>query len=355
MKRFKVGAIGTAWATRSPLPTFQQYPRTELVAVCSAHLDRARSTADQFGAPLAFDDYREMVKLPELDIIYICSPVFLHLPMVLAAAEAGKHILCEKPLAVNSAEGTEMVNAVESRGLAHAVAITMRFFPYTIAIRRLVEDGFVGELRQFMVRQWMPVGPGTKRPWTWLHEASLGGGLVGAMGSHYIDLVRSLFGEFAQVSALARTHLTDSIGPDGEIKKATAEDAFNIQATLRNGAMISINYGLGLPPAAPFLLEIYGTKGSIVMDHENNLLVAEAGDRELRAYQTPDPGFPDEVEHAAVPRFGKVIHNLLTSIEEGKQRSPDLVDALRCQEVIDAVHRSAREGATVHLSELSPA
>ena len=154
-KVFKVGVIGTSWAARIPLPTIQSYRRTEVVAIASARIERAQEAAEKFGADRAFDDYREMVRLPDLDIVYVGGPVHLHHPMAIAALEEGKHVLCEKPLGVNVAEAREMLDLAERDGLRHAIAFTMRHYPWAFAIKQLIDDGFLGQLRHVNIAWFM--------------------------------------------------------------------------------------------------------------------------------------------------------------------------------------------------------
>jgi predicted dehydrogenase len=344
-KRYKVGAIGTAWAAQSPLPTFASYPDVELYAVCSARLERAQAAAKQFGAPLAFDDYREMLRLPELDIVYVGAPVYLHHPMTVAAAEAGKHILCEKPAAVNAKEAREMLEAAERNHVAHISAFTMRFFPHTLHIKQLVDEGFIGQVRHVSIKQWAgwPVGT-PSRPWTWLNDAALGGGYLGAMGSHYIDLVRYWFGEWATVAGQTRTWNPDLLDERGAPRQATADDAFALLGTLENGGVVTIQLGFGNRAGTGFQAEIYGSSGSIVVDNDLTVRVAGPTDRALHAVEVPEPSFPELAARSAVPRFGFLIHKLIEAIEGGGEQHPNLVDSLRCQEVIDAVHRSQTQG-----------
>ncbi|MCL6646783.1 MAG: Gfo/Idh/MocA family oxidoreductase [Chloroflexi bacterium] len=354
-KRYKVGVIGTAWAARSPLPTFASYPPVELYAICSARLERAREAAERFGAPLFFDDYRTMVQLPELDIVYIAAPVYLHHPMTLAAAAAGKHVLCEKPAAVNVREAQEMLAACQQAGVAHAMAFTMRYFPHTLYIQRLVAEGFLGDLRHAAIQQWagFPAG-GPLRPWSWLNDASLGGGYLGAMGSHYIDLLRAWFGEWESVTGLLRTWQTEYLANDGSIKTATAEDAFAILGTLANGALVTIQWLFGCRAASGQRIELYGSHGSIVVDQDLQVHLAGPQDRALQPVTVPEPDFSESVARAAAPRFAQIVAHLIEAIESGEPRHPNLEDGLRCQEVMDAVRRASAAGLP-KIREAAPA
>ena len=109
---YRMGVIGTSWAAAAPLPAFSTYDGIELHAITSGRRERAEAAAAKYGVPHAFDDYHEMLAMPEIDIVYVGGPNELHRPMVIAAAKAGKHIIAEKPIGLDSAEGREMTTVV---------------------------------------------------------------------------------------------------------------------------------------------------------------------------------------------------------------------------------------------------
>ncbi len=362
-KVYKVGAIGTSWAARIPLPTFQSYRRTEIVAIASARMERAQEAAAKFGADRAFDDYREMVRLPDLDIVYVGGPVHLHHAMVMAALEAGKHVLCEKPLALNVAEAREMVDLAERSGLRHVVAFTMRHYPWAFAIKQLIDDGFLGQVRHanvawFMGRAATPPagsaaaarGRNPNQPWSWVNDSGMGGGMMGAMGSHYIDLMRYFIGEYKEVWGATRSWRKEAPVEGGGVKEVTADDGFALQATMAGGAAFSLHLSGAVRPGSGSRLELYGSEGSIVLDGEV-LRVAGPGDGELRPYEIEERELPDNIGETALPRFGLMIHKLIQGIEDdGYQVSPNLVDGLRCQEVNDAIKSSQLDGRRVEIT-----
>ncbi|GIW08234.1 MAG: hypothetical protein KatS3mg060_3039 [Dehalococcoidia bacterium] len=238
-----------------------------------------------------------------------------------------------------------MLDAAERNRVAHISAFTMRFFPHTMHIKRLVDEGFVGEVRHISIEQWAgwPAGM-PPRPRTWLNDAELGGGYLGAMGSHYIDLVRYWFGEWATATGQLRTWNPDVLDEQGQLTKATADDGFAVLGTLENGAIVTIQLGFGNRAGTGFQLEIYGSAGSIVVDNDLKIRVAGPHDRDLQPIDIPDPVFPEMAARSAVPRFGLLVHKLINAIETGTPEHPNLLDALRCQEVIDAVHRGQSTG-----------
>lgn len=352
-KIYRVGAIGTAWAARSPLPSFKTYPRTELVAIASARLARAQEAATNFGAAHAFDDYRQMYAMDDIDIIYVGAPVDLHHPMAIEAAAAGKHILCEKPLSRNVKEGREMVDAFESRGLAHVTAFTMRNYPVFQHIRNLIDQGVLGDLRHVSITEFRGAPAGAPpRTWTWLNDANKGGGFLGGMGSHFIDIMRFLGYEFRSVFGQTRIWRPEVPGDDGKTYEATAEDSFGFLATLDTGAVMTVQLSSVVRPGTGRRVELYGSNGTIVIEGEDKLSVATGTDSELKPVEIPAPAFSADVMSTAVPRFGKMIELLIEQIEGGAHARPDLEDALRCQEVMDAIRLSQQRGAVVSIDEL---
>jgi len=348
-RTFRVAAIGTAWAAQSPLPALSSHPRTELVAICSARLGRAKEAADKFGAKQAFDDYEKMIADVDPDIVYVGGPVGLHKPMVLAAARAGKHVICEKPLAVDAEEGRVMLAAVEEKKLAHAVTFTMRSFPAPMRVKALLDAGAVGEIRHINIAFWFSIPPNVPRTFGWLNDASKGGGMLNAMGSHYIDLTRHFAGEFARVNGETRIWRTELPDEHGHARTVTADDSFMMTATLKNGAALSMHMSSEACAGSGTRFEIYGSEGSIVMDNADSVRVSKKGEAALSDVEIGTPAFSADALQCKVPRFGQLISDCINWIETGTTASPNMRDALRCQQVIDGLRASSSEGRSIVL------
>jgi len=358
---YRVGVIGTSWAAKSPLPTFQSYDGIELAAVCSGRLERAQATAEQFGAPVALDDYRDLVAMPEVDIVYVGSPVALHHSMAVAAAEAGKHLLLEKPLALDAAQGAEMLTAARTAGVAHIVAFTMRHFATHVLVQRLIDEGVVGEPRHLAITQFGGSAVGAPpRGWSWWSDRSQGGGVLGAMGSHYIDLTRYWLGDFAEVSGRLRTWQAEAPDEAGQMHEVTSDDGFAFAGSMRSGAAVTVHMSYAVRPGPARRIELYGEQGTVVIEGDElapggaRVLVTRPGESALSEVEVPPLELGDVARASAVPRFGLMIEKLLAAIETGERQSPDIEDALRCQEVLDAVRRSSDEGSVVRLPDPTP-
>ncbi|MCY4641081.1 MAG: Gfo/Idh/MocA family oxidoreductase [Chloroflexi bacterium] len=353
-RTYRMGVIGTAWAAAAPLPAFSTYEGIELHAIASGRRERAEAAAEKYGIPHASDDYREMLAMPELDMVYIAGPNELHRPMVLDAAAAGKHILCEKPIGLNAAEGREMIAAVEAAGVAHVVCMTMRPFATHAYARRLVAEGVIGEPRHYSYTQFAGWGG---RGWGWHRDASRGGGMLMAVGSHYIDMAREFVGEWASVSCELR-HWTEEV-PDAEgtMHRVTADEGFALLGSSRSGAAITIHTSANVPGVRGRRVELYGSEGGVVIDGDElgsgaTVRVSRFSEGgQPRVVEVPPPDDPPEVAACAERRFGTMAHALIRAIESGEPQEPNLVDALRVQEVLDAAVRSAREGVVVRLPD----
>ncbi|GIW08847.1 MAG: oxidoreductase [Dehalococcoidia bacterium] len=364
-KTYGVGVIGAGWALVNPVPTFQTYPATRVTAICSRRPESVEAAARRFGIPVALTDYRELIARPDVDIVYICTPVALHHPMVLAAAEAGKPILCEKPLSVDAAQGGEMVDAVESRRLPNIVAFTLRHYPWSLHVKRLVDSGAIGDVRQIVITQFRsdPLagrsldvarsgGGLPPQTWTWLHDANQGGGMLGAMGSHYVDIVRFFFGDYQDVSARTATLRPALVDENGIQRDATAEDTFALLATLHNGASLTLQFSSVSAVGLDRRLEFFGSEGAIVVEGDNAMRIAKRGES-FRPEPIPTPELSPAVLGSQTPRFGLMIEKLINWIETGHSESPDMRDAFECQRVLDAIRRSSAERRTVRLDEVT--
>jgi predicted dehydrogenase len=377
-KKYGVGALGTAWTAQTPLPTFKTYDETEIIAIGSGRLERAQLAADYFGAKYAFSDYLEVINHPEVDIVYIGSPVYLHKEMVMAAAKAGKPLMCEKPMAVSSQEAREIVDAVTKANVPNVVLFTMRNFAENRYLEKLRNEGFFGEIRNINGLNWNPSAPGNRPGWGWQNDASLGGGIIGGLGSHFLDLIRWLFGEWQSVSAVTSIVNETLADPQGVERPVTAEQSFSMFGILETGARATVQVNVVGGPVTPRRFEVYGTHGTVdcegkitiapwplpgpkpefagygpgILDYLPDVRIGKAGERTLAPIECPDPDFTEAVRNCAVPRFGEMLRKLIDQIEGREVDAPTVVDGLRCQEVMDAIQISAAEGRRVDIAEV---
>src|SRR2546428_8979440 len=211
--KLRVGVIGTGFGAEVQIPAFLAHPRVEMAAVPSGTPGRAGEVAGRYEIPQAFDDYREMVAKANLDLVSITSPPDTHHPAALAALARRRHVLCEKPMALNAAQAEEMLREADRQGVTHLIDHELRFNPNRRKIKRLIEERFIGAPRHALITV---VGTGradATSPRTWRSDATAGGGILCAQGPHEIDLVRCVLAVVAAISGSTETYVKERPDP----------------------------------------------------------------------------------------------------------------------------------------------
>ena len=203
-RKLRFGVIGAGeFATVCHLPGLQSHPQAEVVALCRRQHDEGRSIADRFGVPDVHTDYRELCERDDLDAVTIATPNAVHAEQVITALNCGKHVFCEKPIATNVAQATEMVCAAESRGKVHQVAFTFRYNYGVQELRRRVRAGDIG--RPYYTRIQYDGWAGLRSDFKagWRDKSSMaGGGVLYDFGSHLFDILRYVLGPIDLVTGL---------------------------------------------------------------------------------------------------------------------------------------------------------
>ena len=232
-ERVRVGVIGTSWwADAFHLPALASHPRAQLAAICGRNRERADEMAKKYSIPLIFTDYRDMIEKTGLHAIVVMTPDDLHYPMTMAALDAGLHVLCEKPLALNVQQARAMYEKAEATGVKHMVYHTYRWMPNYRYLKKLIDDGYVGRLFHAHFRFLMSYG--LQARYRWRFDRQRANGILGDLGSHMIDMARWLAGDVARVSAHLGVY-GDRPRPDGQAYDR-ANDATIVAMEFANGA-----------------------------------------------------------------------------------------------------------------------
>jgi predicted dehydrogenase len=336
---FRVGVIGTGFGATVHVPAFKAAPDFELVAVMSRRREKAEGVAAEHGIGWFGNDVRAMLREVELDAVSIAMPGPLHHELALAAAEAGKHVLCEKPFATSLAEAREMLDAVRRAGVGAAVNHEFRMIPARQEFRRMVGDGFLGSL--FDVRAVLDMGMllNASRTWTWWSDRAQYGGMLQAMSSHLLDFLLWTFGDITALSGRLDTFIRSRRTEDGAERAVTSDDANAALLRFASGAsgLLFVN---GVARAQRSIIEAHGSDGSLMIDN-NQLLVAR------------EPGKFEPVDVSGIQGQGPIVW--MTAYLERVARvfrgeSDDVVasfeQGVRVQAVMDAIHRSSDQGGT---------
>ncbi len=232
----RVGIIGTGWGAKAQVPAFRE-AGLDVVGIAGRSPERTRDTAKELDLQ-PFDDWRALIE-SNVDLVTIVTPPSEHLAMAIAALEAGKHVVCEKPTAMNAEEAEQLVIAV--RRHPDRIAIIdheLRFLPsFRAARERIGED--LGKFWYAEVRYSSPVRGDANRAWNWWSDAEQGGGIWGAVGSHFVDPLRYLVGEIEAVQATLHTFIGERPYDDGR-RKVTADDFAAVHARLRGGGIAAM-------------------------------------------------------------------------------------------------------------------
>ncbi|NOY42633.1 MAG: Gfo/Idh/MocA family oxidoreductase [Planctomycetes bacterium] len=342
-----------------------------LQVVCGRSKDRVQKFANRWGWQDIETDWRRVVERDDVDVIDVATPTALHHDLVVAAAEAGKHIFCEKPFALNSREAEAMFNAAESAGVTHYLNHNYRRCPAVRLAKTLIDEGKIGRIfhwRGAYLQSWI-VDPEFPLVWQ-LQKELAGAGPQFDLNSHSVDLARYLVGDIAQVTAMTAKFVTERPLPsdtatafqgstEGNAKgPVTVEDAATMVVQFENGALGSFEssrFAMGRKNYNTF--EIYGSRGAIGFNLErmneleyfsNDDSECEQGFRTILATEPKHdyianwwpPGHTIGYEH----EFTHAVVDFVEAVANGKPIEPNFSDGLACMKVLEAGLRSAQSG-----------
>ena len=352
-----IGIIGVGFGAQVHVPAFRS-EGWDVAAICSRTREKAQKAADEAGIPSVYTDPMELIRRDDLAAVAIITPPGAHHPLSIAALKAGKHVLCEKPFALDAKQGEEMLAAAEKSGKTAMIAHEFRHTPQRAYIRQLVAEDYIGKFQlcalELFLDRYVSREP---RALTWQAYQSEGGGLLGALGSHYIDGLRFWFGEIASVTgwlAGLRPDMVDTA--TGKIVKAETDDTFSFMVTFKNGGMATMTSSFAVTPAHGAKIAVMGERGTLIAEHpgpnplENGVVVASRDGAPLEALKTPAQytPFADPRDHRLMA-FRLLVRDFTKGIEQGSSPAPNFTDGLRCQRVLDAVRESSSLGRTVNL------
>ena len=300
MRRVRWGLIGCGdIARRRVAPALRDLPNCELVAVSRARAELAEAFAREFEARRWHADWRRLLADEEVEAVYVATPVHLHAGQAIAAAEAGKHVLCEKPLAMDVAECDRMLAACEANGVRLGVAYYRHFYPAVERVESILNSGEVGRPVLAQVNAFERFDPGPEHPRRWLVEKRLsGGGPMFDFGCHRIEVLCHLLGRVERVRALAGNVLFAREVED------TASALFQFEGGAQ--AVLSVTHAAGEPQDT---LDIYGSEGSVRVASLNE------GTLEIRA-----PGGRRSETHPPHPNLHQpLIDDFARAVLEGHE------------------------------------
>ncbi|HOM53692.1 MAG TPA: Gfo/Idh/MocA family oxidoreductase [Phycisphaerae bacterium] len=370
-KPINVGLIGCGFMGRTHSNAYRKvwnfFPlpyKPVLKAICDTNAEKAKAFAETWGYESVETDYRKLLERKDIDIVDICVPNNMHKEIAIAAAKAGKIILCEKPLALNVAEGQEMVDAVEKAGVPNLVSFNYRRVPAVTLAKQLIDQGRLGRIfhyRAVFLQDWTisaDLPQGGDALWR-LDVKAAGSGVTGDLLAHCIDTAIWLNGPIKSVTAMTETFIKQRKHTlTGKVEEVGIDDACAFLARFANGSLAvfeSTRYARG--HKALYTFEINGEKASIgwdlhdlhrlnYFDHRDESIV-----RGWRSIHVTDSDMP-YMKHWWVPglqigyehSFVHQVADFLEGIDKKQPVGPTFRDALETQKVCEAVLESARTG-----------
>jgi predicted dehydrogenase len=362
VKPLRVAMIGYQFMGRAHSNAWRQarhffeLPREPVLqVVCGRNEEGVRDAAHKFGFAEHSTNWRQVLERDDIDAIDICTPGDSHTEIAIAAAEAGKPILCEKPLANTLGEAQQMFDAAQAAGVVNMVCHNYRRAPAVALAKRMIDEGKIGKIYHYRgtyLQDWI-VDPEFPRVWR-LEKAKAGSGSLGDIASHSLDLARYLVGEIAEVSGMLETFIDERPLEDGSGRgKVDVDDAALALLRFENGAIGTVEGSRFAPGRKNFnRFEINGSKGSLVFDLER------MNELEVYTEEGPDSGFrtvlATDASHPFVEPWwppGHIlgyehtfVHTMVDftkAVDSGVTPRPSFEDGLRNQQVLDAIERSA--------------
>ncbi len=350
----RVGVLGTGWGTRISVPALRA-EGWHVAALWSRNAERAQKQAGELEIPFATNNASALINRPDVDAVTIVTPTPTHHDICLEALAAGKHVLAEKPMAMNAGQAEEMTAAAGSAGVTAMINFEFRFTPQRLHVQRLLAADYLGRLRHGMVElYWAP--PLAARELNWRGRAASGGGVLNEHGSHYIDALHQWLGDVRSVSARVETFVPQRRVPvSGAPLQADADDFFTATFGMAQGGVVVLTQSWAASLGLGMRATLAGSGGMLVtacretMMFDGEVCGAPTGSDDLQPLPRPAGIAPFDDPDWRIGSSRRLLREFLRGIREGCSPAPNFADGLRCQRVIDAIRESARSGRTVTL------
>ncbi len=379
MPKIRIGLIGYGGIGRVHAAAYRAIPfhyglpadSIEIAGVATTSGETAKRAADEIACGFYTDDYRELLQREDIDAVDICTPNNAHHEIALAAAGARKHIYCEKPLAMNASEAASMTRAVRDAGVKSQVTFNFRFFPAVMRARQLMESGFLGRVFSFRGRYHRASYIDSGKPMSWrLQRAVTGGGALFDLGSHILDLLYFVLGEFDSVSGTLDTLIKERPIAKGSAETAPVDvdDIALLHARTLDGTLGTVEISrMGTGATNDLSFEIFGQKGAIRFDLNEPawLSVYDARDAAAplggqRGFRKVEAGSRYDGQRAPdwtmSPDFmrshAECQYQFIRSIWEDTATAPSFNDGLHVQKIMAAAEASSRNGGWVKLADV---
>ena len=357
-----VAVVGTGFGQKIHIPGFQHHPRTEVVAVYNRDLSKAKQIADANKIFYAYNDLDKILSLPEVDAVSISTPPFLHYDMAKKVLEAKKHLLLEKPMAMNVNQVKELYHLAEAQEVVAIADFEFRYVPAWQLLAEHLKDDYVGKKRLIKIDWLVTSRANPKRDWNWYSRQDAGGGALGAVGSHAFDYISWLFGPVARLCGYLNCAIPER--PDhndgGKMKPVDADDTCLIMLELADGTPVQLSISSVTYSGRGHWVEVYGEKGTLVLGSSNlkdyvhgfELFAAPAGKslKKISVFKKLD--FTQVFTDGRLAPFIRVVDRFVASIDSGRSLVPSLKEGVYSQLLMDLTHQSHQQKGWVNVPNL---
>ena len=349
-KKIGVAVVGTGFGQKIHIPGFQHHPRTEVVAVYHRHLEKAKAIADRQNIPYAVNNLEKLLSLAEVDAVSISTPPFLHYQMAREVLEAQKHLLLEKPMTMNATETLQLYHLAAAQGVVATADFEFRYVPAWQLLAEYLQRGYVGKKRLIKIDWLVTSRANPDRPWNWYARKDMGGGALGAVGSHAFDYLNWLFGPVKRLSAYLNCAIPERPDPESgnQLKPVDADDTCLIMLELADGTPCQLSISSVTYHGRGHWLEVYGDRGTLVLGSDNlkdyvhgfRLWGATAGNSLAEIAIPKHLAFPQVFSDGRLAPFIRVVNRWLEAIDAGKSLEPSLREGVYSQLLMDLTHES---------------
>ncbi len=357
-KKLRLGFVGanvrSHWASQSHFPALMAHPDVEFTAVCTTRPESAEEARKAFKAKLAFHDFREMVRSPEIDAVAVCVKVPLHYEPTKAAIEAGKHVYTEWPLGRTTAEAEELASLARAKGVLTVVGLQARVSPAVQYLKELVESGYVGEVLSCHLSCFRDGTLSRPSSRTWQRDVTQGANPLTIATGHAIDAMRYAVGDFARVSSMVSTQAREWFESDTKrTVEVTSPDNIQVCGKLKSGAVASAHVGAAPWAGSGFRIEIYGRDGTLmvtgnVSSQRGEMLRIQGAQK---SHDLVDLAIPDKYVYVP-PEFprgdpfnvGQMYTLFAEAVRTGKSRLPSFDTAVELHRFLDTILAASRTG-----------
>jgi predicted dehydrogenase len=355
---FGIALVGTGFGQKVHLPAIQDSAKGEVVAIYHRDLGTAQAIAAQHNIPHASHSLEQLLGRPEVQGVSLSTPPFLHYEMARKTLNAKKHLFLEKPITLNANEAKALQTLAAHQDLTVAVNFEFRFVPAWMQLKRMLEQNYVGVLRLIKVDWLVPGRADPQRPWSWHASNALGGGSLGALGSHAFDYIAWLFGPIKRLQAKLLTTIPERPDPvTNQPKLIDADDTCTLMLELESGTVCQLSISATTYAARGHWVEVYGDRGTLILGSNNpqdyvhgfELSGSQYGGELTPLPIHPSFEFPKTHPDGRIAPVTRVFEAWIEAAQNHQPLTPGIKEGVASQIMMDAARLSDRERRAIDI------